>query len=66
MALVFINNPDNRTLSLSLYAIKNSMQYTGDWPGLFAGVVIIMIPTILLYIFLSEKMISGITMGAVK
>jgi len=66
LALVFINNPDNRTLSLSLYAIKNSMQYTGDWPGLFAGVVIIMIPTILLYIFLSEKMISGITMGAVK
>jgi len=66
LALVFVNNPDYRTLSLSLYAIKNSMQYTGDWPGLFAGVVIIMIPTILLYIFLSEKMISGITMGAVK
>lgn len=66
LALVFVNNPDYRTLSLSLYAIKNSMQYTGDWPGLFASVVIIMVPTILLYIFLSEKMISGITMGAVK
>ncbi len=66
LALVFVNNPDNRTLSLGLYAIKNAMQYTGDWPGLFAGVVIIMVPTILLYIFLSEKMISGITMGAVK
>ena len=66
LALVFINNPDNRTLSLGLYAIKNAMQYNGDWPGLFAGVVIIMVPTIFLYIFLSERMISGITMGAVK
>jgi len=66
LALVFVNNPDHRTLSLGLYAIKNAMQYTGDWPGLFAGVVIIMVPTIFLYIFLSEKMISGITMGAVK
>ena len=66
LALVFINNPDNRTLSLGLYSMQNAMQYTGDWPGLFAGVVIVMIPTILLYIILSEKMISGITMGAVK
>ena len=30
MALVFINNPDNRTLSLALYSIQNAMQYTGD------------------------------------
>lgn len=66
LALVFISNQDVRPLSLGLYAIKNAMQYTGDWPGLFAGVVIIMVPTIFLYIFLSEKMISGITMGAVK
>ena len=40
LALVFINNPDNRTLSLGLYSMQNAMQYTGDWPGLFAGVVI--------------------------
>ena len=42
------------------------MQYTGDWVGLFAGVSIVMIPTIVLFIVLSERMISGITMGAVK
>jgi len=66
LALVFINNPDNRTLSLGLYAMQNAMQYTGDWPALFAGVVIVMVPTILLFIILSERMISGITMGAVK
>jgi N-acetylglucosamine transport system permease protein len=66
LALVFLSNPTSRTLSLGLYSMSNSMQYTGDWVGLMAGVIIIMIPTIILYIFLSEKMISGITMGAVK
>jgi len=66
IALVFINNPDLRTLPLGLYALSNAMQYTGDWVGLMAGVVIIMVPTIVLYTVLSERMIAGITMGSVK
>jgi len=66
IALVFINNPDLRTLPLGLYALSNAMQYTGDWVGLMAGVVIIMVPTIILYTILSEKMIAGITMRSVK
>jgi ABC-type glycerol-3-phosphate transport system permease component len=66
LALVFLNDPNKSTLSLGLYSLSNGMEYTGDWVGLLAGVVIVMIPTIILYIFLSEKMISGITMGAVK
>ena len=66
LALIFINTAQNRTLSLGLYSLANAMQYTGDWVGLFAGIVIIMVPTIVLYVFLSEKMIAGITMGASK
>lgn len=66
IALVFINDPDLRTLPLGLYALSNAMQYTGDWVGLMAGVVIIMVPTIILYTVLSERMIAGITMGSVK
>jgi N-acetylglucosamine transport system permease protein len=66
LALVFISAPQHRTLSLGLYALENSMEYTGDWVGLMAGVVCVVVPTVILYIFLSEKMISGITMGAVK
>ncbi len=66
LALVFLSNPKLRTLSLGLYALQNSMEYTGDWVGLMAGVVLVVLPTIILYIILSERMISGITMGAVK
>ena len=66
LALVFLNDPNKSTLSLGLYSLSNGMQYTGDWVGMLAGVVIVMIPTIILYVVLSERMISGITMGAVK
>ena len=66
LVLVFIGDGTKRTLALGLYSLQSAMQYTGDWVGLFAGVSIVMIPTILLFIVLSEKMISGITMGANK
>lgn len=65
-ALIFVNDPKRSTLSLGLYSLKTAMQYSANWAGLYAGVVIVMVPTILLYIFLSEKIISGITMGSVK
>lgn len=67
LSLVLINSPENRTVSLGIYSLITSMQYSGgNWPGLFAGVTIVMIPTIALYVVLSERMISGITMGGVK
>ena len=66
LALVFANTEKTRTLSLGLYALRNALQYTGDWASLFAGIVIIMVPTIVIYVVLSEKMISGITMGSSK
>lgn len=66
-SLVLINSPENRTLALGLYSLISSMQYSGgDWVGLFAAVCIVMLPTIVIFILLSEKMISGITMGGVK
>lgn len=66
LALVFANTEKTRTLSLGLYALRNALQYTGDWASLFAGIVIIMVPTVVIYVVLSEKMISGITMGSSK
>jgi raffinose/stachyose/melibiose transport system permease protein/N-acetylglucosamine transport system permease protein len=42
------------------------MQYTGDWVSLFAAVVVVTIPTLIVYLFLSRRIIEGLTMGAVK
>lgn len=66
MALIFANKTELRTVSTGLQTIVQSMKYTGDWSGLFAGVVIVFLPTFLLYLFLSQKIIAGVTGGAVK
>ena len=67
LSLLLLNSPENRTLSLGIYTLISSMQYSGgDWPGLFAGVTMVMLPTIILFIGMSERMISGITMGGMK
>ena len=66
LALVFLSSPNNRTISLGLYSIQSAMQYTADWAGLFSAVVIVMLPTTIIYFILSEKVMSGITLGAVK
>ena len=44
----------------------NSMRYTGDYAGMFAAVMIVFLPTFVLYIFLSNKIIAGVTGGAIK
>ena len=66
LALVFLSSQNNRTISLGLYSIQSAMQYTADWTGLFAAVVIVMLPTTIIFFILSEKVMSGITLGAVK
>ncbi len=66
LALVMISDQEKRTLSLALYGLQGSMQYTADWVGLFAGVVIVMVPTFILFVVLSERVIEGITLGATK
>lgn len=43
-----------------------SMRYTGDWAGMFAAVVIVFLPTFILYILLSQKIIANVTGGAIK
>jgi N-acetylglucosamine transport system permease protein len=65
-ALIMVNTPGRRTLALGLQYLVQSMRYTGDWAGMFASVVIVFLPTLILYLFLSEKIIAGITVGAIK
>ncbi len=66
MALIFVNKSSLRPLGVGLYSMIQSMRYTGDWAGMFAAVVVVFLPTLLIYIFLSEKIIAGVTGGAIK
>ncbi len=66
MSLIFANSDKVKSVAIGLYGMINSMRYTGDYAGMFAAVVIVFLPTFLLYMFLSEKIIAGVTGGGVK
>ena len=66
LALVLLTDPDLSTLSLGMYNLKTTMTYTADWAALFAGVVIMMVPSLVIYLLLQRFIIEGLTLGAVK
>lgn len=66
MALIFASSEKYTPVGVGLLQIVNAMKYSGDYGGMFAAVVIVFLPTFLLYIFLSEKIIAGVTGGGIK
>ena len=65
LSLLFVNSESLRPVALGLFSMINGMQYSGDWSGLFASVMIVFAPTFFIYVFLSKYIIGGLT-GGVK
>jgi ABC-type glycerol-3-phosphate transport system permease component len=65
-ALVFITNPQLKTLPVGLYMLNVSQQYAANWPALFAGIVILWAPTFLIFLLMQRQIIAGLTLGSVK
>ena len=65
-ALVFVNSPEKKTLPLGLASVSIQAQYKTDFGLMFAGLVIIMLPTLLVYLLLQRQLTKGITVGALQ
>lgn len=66
MALIFTTTDTMTPVGVGLLQIVNAMKYSGQYGAMFAAVIIVFLPTFLLYIFMSEKIIAGVTGGGVK
>lgn len=67
IVLVLLQSADKQTLSLALLGFMQRQQYNGaDWGALFAGVCILILPTLLVYGWLSRRIIEGLTLGSGK
>ena len=66
LVLLLIQDSEQRTLGASLLNFYGSMQYTADWAGLFAGIVIVVFPMLALYAWLSRHIVEGMTAGIGK
>jgi N-acetylglucosamine transport system permease protein len=66
LALVIISTDKLRTLPLGIAALVMQQQYETDWGALFAGLVIVMLPTLIVYLFFQRQITEGLTAGAIK
>ncbi|PZE22298.1 carbohydrate ABC transporter permease [Paenibacillus xerothermodurans] len=62
--LYFLPGSENATVQLTLYNFMS--MYLTSWNLLFADVVLISIPPLILFIFFNKKIVAGMTAGSVK
>jgi raffinose/stachyose/melibiose transport system permease protein len=63
-ALLLTSSVRSRTLQLGIRFFTS--QFFTDYTSMFAAIVLTIIPSILVYVFMHEKIIKGLTSGALK
>jgi N-acetylglucosamine transport system permease protein len=66
LALVIISSEQLRTLPLGIANLLMVQHYETDWGALFAGLVIVMIPILIVYLLFQRQIAEGLTAGALK
>ncbi len=66
LALVLLSKDQNRTLPLAIADQVMTKGYGSDWGALFAGLVIVMLPIMVVYWIFREKIHETMLAGAVK
>lgn len=64
LALVLVEDPSQRTMAGALGAFQG--HYATDVPLLCAGTILILLPTLLVYVLLQRHIISALLQGSVK
>lgn len=62
--LYFLPGAQNVTVQLTMYSYIS--QFTSQWNLLFANVVVITIPPLIMFMFFQRQIVSGMTTGAIK
>ena len=65
-AMTYVTSAAKRTLSVGLVKLTSMAQYKTDWGALFAGLVIVMIPSVAVYVLFQNQIQKGLTSGGLK
>lgn len=66
LALVLISSEQNRTLPLGIANLVMVQHYEADWGALFAGLVIVMLPVMVVYWIFRDRIHETMLAGAIK
>ncbi len=64
--LYFLPGDANATVQLTLYAYASSSTSAGQFNLLFADILLITLPPLIMYIFFNRQIVAGMTSGAIK
>jgi trehalose/maltose transport system permease protein len=65
-ALTFVSEDTERTVPVSISLITGATAYEVPWGSIMAASVIVTVPLVLLVLVFQQKIVSGLTAGAVK
>lgn len=66
LALVLAQGDDVRTLPIGISYMTQNQQYMGNWGALFAGIVIVMLPIMIVYLIFKDQIQKTMLAGALK
>jgi N-acetylglucosamine transport system permease protein len=66
MALVFLSSPENRTLPIGVANLFEVQRRATDFGALYAALMIVLVPTIIIYLIGQRHLIKGIGAGGLK
>lgn len=66
LSSVVIFSQDKIPLSVALFTLQATTQHMADWAALFAGMIIVLIPIMIIYLSFQQYIVSGMTAGAIK
>jgi ABC-type glycerol-3-phosphate transport system permease component len=66
LVFTLVNSNENFTLPVAIVNMYGNMLYTGNWAGLLAGVIIVVLPITVAYFWLSNRIIEGLTLGSAR
>ena len=66
MYIPYLYMPKNKLRTLTTFLMDYSNAQRGSWQQLAAGIIIVMLPTICIYLFFQRYILAGIAAGAVK
>ena len=65
-AMTFLPSESNRTLPVGMIKLTSMAMYQTDWGALFAGLVIVTIPSVAIYILFQRQLQQGMSSGGIK
>lgn len=66
MYIPYLYMPKNKLRTLTTFLMNYANAQQGSWQSLAAGIIIIMVPTIVIYVFFQKYILAGVAAGAVK